>query len=99
MLNYEKKKQYIPFRQRLRPGPIVTATADKFSSVKFALSNACWTTFKAKHYGKAREKMFPRTEIHYNSKPTWSIARACASSAILGETPPYLTSKSSLNIF
>lgn len=40
--------QYWPRKQRLNPGPIVTATAERLSSDKFALSSACWTTCKNK---------------------------------------------------
>lgn len=39
--NYVSK---LPRRQRLKPGPIVTATADRSSSVNFALSRASCTT-------------------------------------------------------
>lgn len=38
------KSPRLPRRQRLKPGPIVTATAERSTSVKFALSSACWTT-------------------------------------------------------
>lgn len=42
----KKKKEVskLPRRQRLKPGPIVTATAERSSSVIFALSRASCTT-------------------------------------------------------
>lgn len=47
--NESKKKfqlQVIPRRQRLKPGPIVTATAERSLSVRLALSKASCTTCK-----------------------------------------------------
>lgn len=48
--NKYSSNNQLPRRQRLKPGPIVTATAERSASVNLALSSASCTTCKQERW-------------------------------------------------